>query len=141
MRRWLDARPITARADSAAYRLRKFVHRHRFGVAASVVVVLALLAGLGAALWQARIAQAEARRADSERDKAELQLARSERVKEFILALLGEQDPLSRASATARSPTGHDSRRHQHRRCQPCWRSRLAGTIVQGSRRDPGQSR
>ncbi|MBK6377516.1 MAG: serine/threonine protein kinase [Xanthomonadales bacterium] len=104
LRRWLDARPITARADSAAYRLRKFVHRHRFGVAASVVVVLALLAGLGAALWQARIAQAEARRADSERDKAELQLARSERVKEFILALLGEQDPLSRASATARSP-------------------------------------
>ncbi len=105
LRRWLDGRPIAARADSAAYRTRKFVRRHRVGVAASTVIVIALIAGLGAALWQANIARNEAKRADSERANAERQLARSERVKDFILTLFREQDPISRASSTARSPT------------------------------------
>ncbi|HVT33871.1 MAG TPA: tetratricopeptide repeat protein, partial [Rhodanobacteraceae bacterium] len=42
--------------------------------------------------------------ADAERAHAERQLARSERVKDFILALFREQDPIARAKATARSP-------------------------------------
>ena len=105
LRRWLDARPLAARADSAAYRTRKFIRRHRVGVAASAIIILSLIAGLGAALWQASIARSEAQRADSERSNAERQLARSERVKNFILTLFREQDPISRASTTARSPT------------------------------------
>ncbi len=105
LRRWLEARPIAARADSAAYRTRQFVRRHRIGVAASVIIVVSLIAGLGAALWQANIARSEAQRADSERANAERQLARSERVKDFILTLFREQDPISRASAKARTPT------------------------------------
>ena len=105
LRRWLEARPIAARADSAAYRTRQFVRRHRAGVAASVIIVVSLIAGLGAALWQANVARSEALRADSERTNAERQLARSERVKDFILTLFREQDPISRASAKARTPT------------------------------------
>ncbi|MEP6880526.1 MAG: serine/threonine-protein kinase, partial [Dokdonella sp.] len=105
LRRWLEGRPIAARGDSAAYRLRKFVRRHRLGVAASAIIALSLIAGLGAALWQADIARSEARRADVERANAERQLARSERVKDFILTLFREQDPISRASAKARTPT------------------------------------
>lgn len=105
LRRWLERRPIAARADSPGYRLNKFVRRHRLGVAASVIILFSLLAGLGAALWQASIARSEARRADGERANAERQLARSERVKDFILTLFREQDPISRASATARTPT------------------------------------
>lgn len=104
LRRWLDGRPIAARADSPGYRLRKFIRRHRVGVIASVIIVLSLLGGLGTALWQARIARAEAQRADIERSKAERELARTERVKDFILTLFGEQDPISRASAQARTP-------------------------------------
>lgn len=104
LRRWLERRPIAARGDSATYRLSKFVHRHRIGVAASVVIALSLLGGLGAALWQTRLAKAEAQRADIERDNAQRQLARTERVKEFILTLFHEQDPVSRASVQARSP-------------------------------------
>jgi serine/threonine-protein kinase len=103
LRRWLDGRPITARADSGAYRLAKFVRRHRIGVAATVLIALSLLGGLGVALWQARIATAEAARADTERAHAERQLARTERVKEFMLTLFREQDPVSRAKAQARS--------------------------------------
>ena len=105
LRRWLDGRPISARADAPGYRLRKFVRRHKLGVAAAAIMTFSLLAGLGAALWQANIARSEAARADIERANAERQLARSERVKDFILTLFREQDPISRASATARSPT------------------------------------
>jgi serine/threonine-protein kinase len=104
LRRWLDGRPISARADSPGYRLKKFMRRHRMGVAASLIVALSLIAGLGAALWQAQVARAEAQRADLERAKAERELVRSERVKDFILTLFREQDPVSRASATARTP-------------------------------------
>ena len=103
LRRWLARRPITARADSASYRIARFVRRHRAGVVASVVVAAALLAGLGIALWQAQVARGEARRADAERTHAERQLARAERVKDFMLTLFREQDPVSRAKAQART--------------------------------------
>jgi serine/threonine protein kinase/tetratricopeptide (TPR) repeat protein len=103
LHRWLDRRPIGARADSGAYRLAKFVRRHRVGVAASVLIAASLVGGLGIALWQARVARAEAQRADAERVRAEHQLARTERVKDFMLTLFHEQDPVSRAKAQARS--------------------------------------
>jgi serine/threonine-protein kinase len=105
LRRWRDRRPIAARADSGAYRLRQFVRRHRLGVAATGLIALSLIGGLGAALRQTGIARAEAQRADLERSNAQRQLERSERVKEFILTLFREQDPISRAGAQARSPT------------------------------------
>ncbi len=105
LRCWLEGRPIVARPDSASYRLRKFVRRHRVGVAASILIATSLVGGLSAALWQTRIARSEARRADVERAKSERELARAERVKDFILTLFREQDPVSRASAQARTPT------------------------------------
>ncbi len=104
LRRWLDGRPITARADSPGYRLGKFVRRHRFGVLAAAAVLFALIGGLGAALWQAGVARQAAVRADAERDVARQQAERAERVKEFVLALFREQDPASRASVLARTP-------------------------------------
>lgn len=104
LRRWLDGRVIVARADSAAYRLSKFVRRHRAAVVAALLVLLSLVAGLGATLWQARAAREAAQRADAEREKAEQQLARSDRVKQFILTLFREQDPIARARAAARTP-------------------------------------
>ena len=104
LRRWLEHRPIHARPDSRAYRARQFVRRHRVGVGAAALIAVALLGGLGTALWQARIARGEALRADAERRVAEQQLARTERVKQFILTLFRETDPVARASAQARSP-------------------------------------
>jgi serine/threonine-protein kinase len=62
--RHLAGRPVAARSDSAAYRTAKFVHRHRLGVAAAGFVVLALVAGMVTALWQARAAARQARRAE-----------------------------------------------------------------------------
>lgn len=104
LRNWLQGNPISARPDSRAYRLRKFVRRHRLGVATAALLVIGLAAGLGVALWQASLARAAAARADAERRVAEQQLARTERVKQFILTLFRETDPVARASAKARSP-------------------------------------
>jgi serine/threonine-protein kinase len=54
---WRDRRPLRALPDTAVYRARKFVRRHRIGVAASLVVaagIAAFVAGLDRALAEAR---------------------------------------------------------------------------------------
>lgn len=57
--RYLDRLPISARPHGFAYRAARFVRRHRAGVAAAALVVLSLVSGLGAALWQAGHARQE----------------------------------------------------------------------------------
>ncbi len=66
--RFLDGKPVTAHPPSRWYRARKFVHRHRAGVALATVFVIATLAALGVALWQANVARQELHRADAMRD-------------------------------------------------------------------------
>jgi tetratricopeptide (TPR) repeat protein/tRNA A-37 threonylcarbamoyl transferase component Bud32 len=65
VRRYLDGFPVRAVADRPAYRVAKFLRRHRTAVAAGAAVVLSLVAGLGIALRQARVAEAERRRAEA----------------------------------------------------------------------------
>lgn len=60
---WLADRPVKARPDSAWYHARKFVRRNRLGVALAAGFVLSLGAALGAALWQAGEARAQAAKA------------------------------------------------------------------------------
>jgi serine/threonine protein kinase len=55
--RHLDGEPVTAVEGSRIYIARKFVGRHRVGVAAAAVIVVSLLAGFAGTLWQARVAQ------------------------------------------------------------------------------------
>lgn len=60
---WLDGTPVSARSPTTGYVLRKFISRHRWGVAAAGVLLLAVGAGVGGVLWQAgkaRKAAAEA---------------------------------------------------------------------------------
>ena len=57
IRRHLEGLPITARPDSTMYRARKFVRRHRIGVAAVAAVVASLGAGLAVSVHEARVAQ------------------------------------------------------------------------------------
>ena len=68
VRRHLAGLPVEARPDTAAYRVGTFVRRHRAGVAAAALALLAVVGGAGAALWQAtaaRAAQAEAEAASA----------------------------------------------------------------------------
>jgi eukaryotic-like serine/threonine-protein kinase len=82
LRRWLDGRPVSARRDSRWYRFRKFVSRHRAGVAAGTAAVTALLVGMSLALWQARVARDEARNA--------------QRVTEFLVSIFQAADPVQK---------------------------------------------
>jgi serine/threonine protein kinase len=86
LRRYLDHLPVRARADSLGYRARKFAWRHRVVLAAAGAVVLALGTGAGIAVRQAR---ASAR----ERDRALVELRRSEGANDFIGFLLSEATP------------------------------------------------
>jgi len=79
LRRHREGQRVEARPDTFSYRAGKFVRRHRGGVAAAALTLLALLGGFAGTAWQARRAQAAARRA--------------ERVEEFLIRLFQGSDP------------------------------------------------
>src|SRR5882672_7596269 len=81
LRRYLHHEPVSARADSLAYRAAKFVRRHRVAVGAAALVALALIAGVTGTIWQAL----EAAR---QRDRALLQLQRAETASSFVGQML-----------------------------------------------------
>ena len=64
LERHVTGRPVQARPDSWAYRIGKFVRRHRFGVGAVLLIFLSLVGGTGVALWQARVADQQRQRAE-----------------------------------------------------------------------------
>lgn len=66
--RYLIGKPVRALPPSSWYRARKFVTRHRGGVAAGAGFVVAILASLGIVAWQAHSIAREAQRAQSTRD-------------------------------------------------------------------------
>jgi eukaryotic-like serine/threonine-protein kinase len=63
LERYLGGLPVLARPQTWRYRAGKFVRRHAVGVAASVLVGVALVGTLVFALWQADVARAERDRA------------------------------------------------------------------------------
>jgi non-specific serine/threonine protein kinase/serine/threonine-protein kinase len=64
IRRHLEGLPVTARRDSWRYRAGKFAIRHKLGVAATALVLTAVLGGIAATVREARIAAANERRAE-----------------------------------------------------------------------------
>ncbi len=64
--RHLHGAPVRARPDSWRYRSLRFAQRHRLPVAAGAAVLLAVLGGAGAALWQAGQARQQAAKAEAE---------------------------------------------------------------------------
>lgn len=79
LRRLRAGLPVAAAPDTRLYRLRRFLGRHRFGSAAAVLALLAVLGSAGIALQQA----SQARRAAS--DLAE--------VNAFLQGVLSASDP------------------------------------------------
>jgi eukaryotic-like serine/threonine-protein kinase len=97
LRRFLTHEPVQARPDTVAYRMGKFVRRHRGGVAAGIVTTIAIVAGLIGTVVQAERASAQARlarqqtlKAQQERDRALRELTYAEAGNEFVNFLLGE---------------------------------------------------
>ena len=77
--RHLASKPIAARPASAGYVLRKAVARHRVAFGSALLLLVAVLAGMGSTLWQAGRARDEAARAES--------------TLRFLSDLLGTVDP------------------------------------------------
>jgi tetratricopeptide (TPR) repeat protein len=88
IRRYLDGHAVLAAPPGTAYRVKKFVGRHRRAVAAAVVVAAALLLGIAGTLWQASIAARE-------RDAAKREAANAQAVTDFVVESLKSQDPTS----------------------------------------------
>jgi serine/threonine-protein kinase len=86
LERHLAGRPVRAQPDRLLYRAGKFVRRHVAGVAAAALALVSLVAGLGAAVWQARIARAE-------RDRARIEAAKATETARFLSALFENADP------------------------------------------------
>jgi serine/threonine-protein kinase len=84
--RHLRGRPVRAERDSSAYRLRKFVQRHRTGVVAGVVGAVLLAAFAANAVRQARVVARE-------RDMARDERAAAESVVSLLTALLARANP------------------------------------------------
>lgn len=63
LRRHLEGLPVRARPDTITYRARKFVTRHRAGVAFAALLALVFIGGAAATAWQAREAHWERDRA------------------------------------------------------------------------------
>ena len=63
--RHLKGRTITARPPSLTYRLGKFARRHRFSMAAAVLVVISMVVGTWISIAEARRARMEQRRAEA----------------------------------------------------------------------------
>ncbi|MBA3830869.1 MAG: protein kinase [Chthoniobacterales bacterium] len=86
IRRHLEGLPVAACKDTVGYRASKFVRRHKAGVAAAALVLLALLGGLVTTTWQTRIAR-------QERDHARVAQRQAERMDDFLQSLLRSADP------------------------------------------------
>jgi tetratricopeptide (TPR) repeat protein/predicted Ser/Thr protein kinase len=86
IRRHLEGLPVIARRDTVGYRASKFVARHRIAVAATSLVALAIVASLLVALWQAQNAR-------HQRDVAQRERLKTQRINTFLQDMLGSAAP------------------------------------------------
>ena len=107
LERFLQDEPVIAGPPTAAYRMHKFVRRHRGGVFAGIAMTLALIAGTALAtlgfVSANRAAQAEKQAhlqselaladAQTQRNLAEREAAVSREVSDFLVRMLTSVDP------------------------------------------------
>jgi len=84
--RYRAGQPVDASAGAVRYRARKFVGRHRWGVAATV----ALIAGVAGYVATLNV---QSRRIAEERDLARAAAARAEQITGFMTSVFGGADP------------------------------------------------
>ena len=93
--RHLEHLPVRARTPSFAYRSSRLLRRHAWPIAGAAALALAVLAGAGSALWQAR-------EAGHQRDRALQRLARNDAVAEFLQLMFTRAAPAEEGAAIRR---------------------------------------
>jgi|CXWL01.1.fsa_nt_gi serine/threonine protein kinase len=93
IRRYLAGEPITARPPSTLYQLRVFARRNRALVGGTLVSFVLLLLGISGTSWQAVVATRERTLAQLHAAEAQTQAAKSARMNEFLVELIGVAQP------------------------------------------------
>ena len=133
---WLRLRPVAAARGGWVYRARRFLRRHRLAASLAGFAVLALMAGLTAALWQAQQAR-------QQRDMALVESAKSRAMLDFMTGLFEQADP---TRARGREVTAREllaqgtARMHGRFGEQPGVRAELLGAMA-GAHRGLGYYR
>jgi len=96
--RYARHEPVAARAGSRAYRMSRFVRRHRVGVAAAAGVLLATAIGVAGVLYQAGETREQAR-------VARLEAAKAASVKDYLLKIFETNSERHPDGAAARKVT------------------------------------
>jgi serine/threonine-protein kinase len=118
VRRYLEGRPVTARGDSALYRLGKFARRNRFAVAAAAIAIAVCIAATIVSLRQAW--------------RANQQAARAEVARQFLVDVFKQASP---EENRGKPMTAHELLEKGERRLegplvtQPATRADLTGLI------------
>ncbi len=86
LKRYLIGLPVIAQKDTTAYRLTKFIRRHKVGFFSSFGFAILLIFSLIAISWQADIAS-------KERDNAKVEAKKAEEVNSFLQGMLSSVDP------------------------------------------------
>jgi len=78
--------PVTARPNTFSYRAEKFFKRNKAGVIGGLLLILAIIGGIIATLWQTSIARAE-------RDRARVEAEKAEKINVFLQNVLNLSNP------------------------------------------------
>jgi tetratricopeptide (TPR) repeat protein len=93
LRRFREGKPVSAAPRSRVYAFKKFVGRNRGAVGAAAAVCAAVLVGLGAFAWQAKVAGVQRDRAIAAEAQAARRVEELRRVSEFQAAMLEQIEP------------------------------------------------
>lgn len=94
VQRYLADEPVEARPPSAGYRLRKFMRRNRVLVSAVMSVAAALLIGIVAFAWQAKIARDQRDRAVLAESETKKRADELQKVAAYQVKMLEKIDPI-----------------------------------------------
>ncbi len=93
LQRWLDGRPVVARAPALGYRIGRALRRHWLPVSLAAFAIASLTVGALLALERAREAEAQAAAAAAARERTSEALDRANALRDFLLRVFQAQAP------------------------------------------------
>lgn len=101
IQRYLDGKPLQARADTLAYRVAMFTKRHALGVSVGAMITMALASATTIGLYEARLARQSAEEARAQALAAESEARRAGALKSFLEGLFDTSSHGTEANETA----------------------------------------
>lgn len=109
--RYLDGKPLQARADTFAYRVFTLAKRHALAVSVSVVIAVILAGATTVGLYESHLARRAAQQAQAQALAAEGEARRADSLKSFLEGLFDNTSHGAAASETAEVLLAHGRER------------------------------